>query len=424
MRTCTAHGPRPRRARAGACRRRPRRARPGDRRVRRADPARRGDPRRRRRRERHGRRRRHRQARSSSKLKDAIDGVGAKAGDERRRPPAAGGARWPGRACHAAAPCPPIRATARSPSSTPGSAVSPCCTSCSCSCPQEDFVYLGDTARFPYGERTPGRARGASRCRSPRSCSRDGAKLLVVACNSATAAALPALQRADAPDDARRRRARRRAARGGAGRDGHAQRAHRAAGDAGDGRQRRLRRGGRRRRSARRPRRGRRARTSRRSSRAASRSTTRVVDDRPRLRRAAARGRRRHRDPRLHALPAGPPDAPADARPRRRRSSPPAPRSRGRSSTRSARAASATAARRGEGDYRFLCTGDTEAFRALGTRFLQMPLGEVEHVDLDGSDGGVRMSRDRDPLLRPRRPTGCGRRRSSPASCAPRRARR
>ena len=35
-----------------------------------------------------------------------------------------------------------------------------------------------------------------------------------------------------------------------------------------------------------------------------------------------------------------------------------------------------------EGDYRFLTTGDVEAFRALGTRFLQMPLGEVEHVDL------------------------------------------
>ncbi len=35
----------------------------------------------------------------------------------------------------------------------------------------------------------------------------------------------------------------------------------------------------------------------------------------------------------------------------------------------------------GEGDYRFLCTGDTEAFRDLGTRFLQMPLGAVEHVE-------------------------------------------
>jgi glutamate racemase len=37
---------------------------------------------------------------------------------------------------------------------------------------------------------------------------------------------------------------------------------------------------------------------------------------------------------------------------------------------------------RGEGDYRFLCTGDAEAFRELGTRFLQMPLGEIEHVEL------------------------------------------
>jgi glutamate racemase len=34
----------------------------------------------------------------------------------------------------------------------------------------------------------------------------------------------------------------------------------------------------------------------------------------------------------------------------------------------------------GEGDYRFLCTGDTDAFRELGTRFLQMPLGDVERV--------------------------------------------
>jgi len=38
--------------------------------------------------------------------------------------------------------------------------------------------------------------------------------------------------------------------------------------------------------------------------------------------------------------------------------------------------------RGGEGDYRFLCTGDADAFHELGTRFLQMPLGEVEHVRL------------------------------------------
>ncbi len=35
-----------------------------------------------------------------------------------------------------------------------------------------------------------------------------------------------------------------------------------------------------------------------------------------------------------------------------------------------------------EGSYHFRCTGDVEAFRALGTRFLQMPLGEVAHVEL------------------------------------------
>jgi glutamate racemase len=35
-----------------------------------------------------------------------------------------------------------------------------------------------------------------------------------------------------------------------------------------------------------------------------------------------------------------------------------------------------------EGDYRFQCTADVESFRVLGTRFLQMPLGEVVHVDL------------------------------------------
>jgi glutamate racemase len=36
----------------------------------------------------------------------------------------------------------------------------------------------------------------------------------------------------------------------------------------------------------------------------------------------------------------------------------------------------------GEGAYRFLCTGDVASFRELGTRFLQMPLGDVEHVEL------------------------------------------
>jgi glutamate racemase len=37
----------------------------------------------------------------------------------------------------------------------------------------------------------------------------------------------------------------------------------------------------------------------------------------------------------------------------------------------------------GEGEYRFLCTGDVPSFREHGTRFLQMPMGEVEHVEFD-----------------------------------------
>jgi glutamate racemase len=40
----------------------------------------------------------------------------------------------------------------------------------------------------------------------------------------------------------------------------------------------------------------------------------------------------------------------------------------------------------GEGEYRFLCTGDVDAFRELGTRFLQMPLGAVEHVELAAAE--------------------------------------
>jgi glutamate racemase len=35
-----------------------------------------------------------------------------------------------------------------------------------------------------------------------------------------------------------------------------------------------------------------------------------------------------------------------------------------------------------EGSYRFLTTGDTASFRAMGRRFLQLPIAEVEHVEL------------------------------------------
>ena len=80
--------------------------------------------------------------------------------------------------------------------------------------------------------------------------------------------------------------------------------------------------------------------------------------------------------------------------------------------------------RDGEGDYRFLCTGDTEAFPELGTRFLQMPLGAVEHVAAGGRGGGGVSAAGADAQLRARRRASCARRRSSRASCAPRPARR
>lgn len=59
--------------------------------------------------------------------------------------------------------------------------------------PEEDFVYLADTARFPYGDRTRAELERFS-LEIAEELLRHRAKLLVVACNSATAAALPALQ--------------------------------------------------------------------------------------------------------------------------------------------------------------------------------------------------------------------------------------
>ncbi len=60
--------------------------------------------------------------------------------------------------------------------------------------PAEDFLYLGDTARFPYGQRTPEELTQFS-AEVTEELAKRGAKLLVVACNSATAAALPDLRR-------------------------------------------------------------------------------------------------------------------------------------------------------------------------------------------------------------------------------------
>jgi len=61
------------------------------------------------------------------------------------------------------------------------------------SLPHEDFVYLGDTARFPYGVREAEELRAFAFELAEILLAR-GAKLLVVACNAATSAALPALR--------------------------------------------------------------------------------------------------------------------------------------------------------------------------------------------------------------------------------------
>ncbi|HEX5192964.1 MAG TPA: glutamate racemase [Solirubrobacteraceae bacterium] len=62
------------------------------------------------------------------------------------------------------------------------------------SLPGEDYVYLGDTARFPYGERSQAELR-AFAIEIADHLLREGVKLLVVACNAASAAALEPLER-------------------------------------------------------------------------------------------------------------------------------------------------------------------------------------------------------------------------------------
>jgi len=64
---------------------------------------------------------------------------------------------------------------------------------CLVTLPHEDFVYLGDGARLPYGPRPLDELRRFAREIGAYLEARD-VKLIVVACNSATAAALPELQ--------------------------------------------------------------------------------------------------------------------------------------------------------------------------------------------------------------------------------------
>ncbi len=83
------------------------------------------------------------------------------------------------------------------------------------------------------------------------------------------------------------------------------------------------------------------------------------------------------------------------------------------------------------GDYRFLASGDPDEFRRLGVRFLQLPIGTVEHVEVAGAagqgggvspaDGGAAHS----AVAQPRRhattaagPVTSARSPSRPGSCA------
>ena len=106
---------------------------------------------------------------------------------------------------------------------------------CLVTMPHEDFVYLGDGARLPYGPRPLDEIRRFAR-EIAGYLEEQGVKLIVVACNSATSAALPELQ-----ERLVRAGRRRDHARGARRRAGDAQPPGRAAGDAGDGVERPLR---------------------------------------------------------------------------------------------------------------------------------------------------------------------------------------
>lgn len=61
--------------------------------------------------------------------------------------------------------------------------------------PHEDFHYFGDSANAPYGEKTEARVLELSQDIVERFVA-DGAKAIVIACNTATSAAAPTLRRA------------------------------------------------------------------------------------------------------------------------------------------------------------------------------------------------------------------------------------
>ena len=60
--------------------------------------------------------------------------------------------------------------------------------------PAEDIVYLGDTGRYPYGPRSQDEVRDFARQIARSLVEADGVKMVVVACNTAAAAALDLLR--------------------------------------------------------------------------------------------------------------------------------------------------------------------------------------------------------------------------------------
>ena len=328
------------------------------------------------------------------KLKSAIDERrGTAAPRPRRRPAATDGGRGARRARLPGCPRPPVpEELRRRPVGVFDSGVGGLTVlhELLVRLPHEDFVYLADDARFPFGTAAAEELEAFSLEIAEELLARR-AKLLVVACNSATAAALPAL------------RARMLETTLGVDVLGVVQPAAvQAVAATHSGRVGLL------------------ATPTTVASGAYAKAIAEIDPfvaltsvaaagadrDRPgglavrrarrrgraRLLRAADRGGRRHGDPRLDALPARGAGAPAMLG-RGWRRSPRAARSRARSSTCSASRARAPARRPpgppAQGEYRFLCTGDVERFRALGTRFLQMPLGEVARVWSAGSPDAV-----------------------------------
>ena len=245
---------------------------------------------------------------------------------------------------------------------------------CLVTLPHEDFVYLGDGARLPYGPRPLEEVRRFAReIGAYLEAQRRQARRRRVQLRDRRGAA-------GAPDRAARPGGRRDRARGARGGAGDAQPAHRAARDAGDGRERPLRRS---------------------SSRALDagaevfpvacpRLVPLIEGDDPFAEATAAAVRE-------YAAPLK--DAGVDTvilgcthypliRPILQRVF-------GRdvtlvfSAEETAREVAETLARKRiendaarEGAYRFLTTGDTESFREMGRRFLQLPIEAVEHVEI------------------------------------------